>query len=371
MEEYILKALKDSDMKVKSVVISNEKSKYGLLHESVKKLTVFTDEGILPLVMKTVNRTHTPEQLFKMLYRECEDEEHKVDLERFGAYCHYLSMKQMPEREEFFYRNIPEIIKKFIPMIWGCFEQKDKIIFIMEDLSNCINMDKIDVPESWNKQHLLLAMHDMAVIHYGLSSLMNPLKDKFFCSVDYSSIMKFLWEFHDTVTMGCGIKVEHKVYEAGKTFILHIEDIERVLSSYETVIHNDFNIRNICISETGENLKVYDWEFLNIGNPMFDVLDLLLSISSEYINREAIYHMVCEYTLCCKKMGIIEVKPLTYMKLLYFCSMKYAATRMNMYLLCYRQKKHKYIERMYHNLKLILELYESEERIFDGEKWKL
>lgn len=369
MEDYILKALKDSGKKVKNVVISYEKSKYGLLHDPVRKIVATTDEGAFPLVIKSVSKKDSPEQLFKMLYKKCETEKHKADLELFDDCCQYLSMKQMPEREEFFYKNIPETIKKFVPSIWGYSKQGDKILFIMEDLSSCINIDKIDNPESWNKRYLLLAMRDMATIHYGMCSLMKPLKDEFFCSKDYSSIMKFLEKFHDTVTMGCGITIEPKVYEAGKKFILYLKDIERDLALYETVIHNDFNIRNICISETEGHLKVYDWEFLNIGNPMFDVVDLLLSVSSEHINRETIYHMVCEYSAVYSKMGYEKTDVLTYMKLLYYCSIKYAATRMNMYLLCYKQKKHEYIERMYHNLKIILELYESDrEEIFYGEE---
>lgn len=109
--------------------------------------------------------------------------------------------------------------------------------------------------------------------------------------------------------------------------------------------------------ENKEHLKVYDWEFLDIGCPMFDIVDLLLSISPRYINRKIIDKLIEAYVEHYSKLAGVTLSLEHYFDLLYYSALKYAATRMNMYLLCYKRKKLKYIERMYFNLRQILKLY--------------
>lgn len=353
MEKIIVNALKDSGIMVESIKEFNNENNFGLLHDPIKKYTVYTNIGEIKLVAKTESTEFPPEALFKKLYKECAAKSEYINLDIFDKCSDYLSMCDMPNREFSFYNNIPKLMKKFVPKVWKCVIHGNTQVIIMEDLSQCINLNKINSPEVWTLNYLLQSMQDLANIHYRLL----PYKYNIHHEFDYKSIKEFLTKYHKIITFGCEIKVDFRVYNAGHEFIAELDKYEGLLSERAAVIHNDFNIRNICITQNKKHIKVYDWEFIDIGCPMFDVLDLLLSISSKYINRKIVDKMLQVYSINYSNLSGLTVKMDNYYKLLYYSALKYAATRMNMYLLCYKREKLQYIERMYCNLNHILELY--------------
>lgn len=354
MERYILTALRNNGLQVDTITNNSDSNNYGLLHEPIQRYTAYTNIGVVQLVVKTENIQIPPEHLFKEMYVKCSTGKMCDSITLFDECCDYLSMKEMPQREYLFYRNHNSTLHKFVPKVWDCIVCDDKQIIIMEDLSCCININKINSPEVWNLSYLLQTMKDLANIHYELLSLKNDISHKF----DFDRIANFLSEFHNITAFGCGIRVDKKVYDCGNKFIRNIRKYEDFMSKEIAVIHNDFNIRNICVSSNKENIKVFDWEFLDIGCPMFDIVDFLLSISPQYININTIDEMLDTYILSYFNLSGVRKSRNYYLKLLYYSALKYSATRMNMYLLCYREKKLHYIERMYCNLRHILELLE-------------
>ena len=58
-----------------------------------------------------------------------------------------------------------------------------------------------------------------------------------------------------------------------------------------TLIHNDFNPRNICLrNERGElRLLAYDWELATIGAPQHDLAELLCFVLTERASRHDVY----------------------------------------------------------------------------------
>lgn len=355
MEKFVINALMKHGIEVKKLDYFESDCGEGLLHEPIKRFVAYTSLGEISLVVKTENIQFPPEVLFRNLYLECGKADGDVDLEQFDECCEYLSMKNMPKREYFFYKNVTEQMKRYVPRVWDCIINENTQIIIMEDLNKCLNMNMINSPEVWSKPLLLQAMRDLATIHYELQIF----RENIYHDYDLLSISKFLTQFHAITTFGCEIEVNYKVYNEGKKFIDNIVRYDNMLLEKNIVIHNDFNIRNMCIEPNNRHLKVYDWEFMDIGCPMFDVIDFLLSISPIYIKRKVINEMIQEYaSYYCRASGT-NISFEYFINMFYYSALKYSATRMNMYLLCYKRNKLQYIERMYHNLEVILELYES------------
>lgn len=351
IENLLVNTFDNLGIHINKIIRVVDEKKFGLIHEPVMKFVVHTQEYPINIVIKRESIDNPPEVLFRNMYKKCN---YPNNMDLFDECCYYLSIKKMPEREYLFYQNLPNSLEKFVPKIWGCYVDGDEQIIIMEDLTNCININKINLPESWNQDFLLKTMEDLAFVHYHLCQLREHIK---IFSPNYQKIQDFLCEFHQNVSYKSGINVSSYIYSQGEKFISSINKYEEALSKSSTVIHNDFNIRNICISQNKKNIKIYDWEFLDIMCPIFDIVDFLVSISPQHINKITIDKLINIYRLNYCKLFNREVSQDYFLELLYYSALKYSVTRMNMYLLCYKSKKQKYIERMYCNLMNILKIY--------------
>lgn len=350
IENIVKQILEENGIKVMTIVFPKFNIQSGLLHKPIVKIIAFTETGILKLVVKEESLEEPPEYLFKKLYLNLSVNSNLLTIEKL---LDYLSIKNMPQRENQFYSNVPIEMKQHIAKIWGIIRKNTSQIIVMEDLSECININLIDKPTGWTLEHLKRAIIDLAYVH----SYLIPLKAQLYTTnmINLHEINNYLGEFHFACTYGSGIDVNDIVYDFGKKFIDNIFVFDRELSCETLVIHNDFNIRNICIGNDMKT-KIYDWEFIDIGNPMSDFIDLLVSLASDIITTSNIDDLLEVYIhhLSIKQYSLDYMK-----KSLYFSALKYAATRMNMYLLCYNKRKLDFIERMYYNLSKIILLYKN------------
>ena len=321
-------------------------STFGLLHKPISRFVVHTEGKPIKLAVKEVSLTESPESLFRMLYSECSNE--PIHLDWFDRHCDYLSMKDMPNREYNFYVDIQPRVSEFTPHLWYAYKNQSSLYIIMDDLSDYTNIDKIDFPEAWEFSYLARAISDLALVHMRLYGSLSPKEDYI-----YDNVRPFLHEFHSVVSLNSGINLSEFIFNKGNHFIKKIDQYEAILREESVVIHNDFNIRNICFSPKTNYLQIYDWEFITIGNPMMDIVDFLLSISPAFINARDISKLLSIYCDVQKRITLSAA-----IEMLNISAMKFAATRMNMYLLCYSKAKYKYIERMYQNLYNILSIFE-------------
>lgn len=333
----------------------------GLLNKPVQKYEVEHDGKETIVIVKI--QEHEPRFLFRKLYQE---HGHASDdqMEEFDNYCFYLSMENMPERERTFYQYHDPALNDFVPEIYGIVRVDNSWLLLMEDISYCGYMDKVNSPEMWGNKEIILAVKTLAFFH----SMNICEKVMQFCTVrsqyEYGGIKKFLESLEKNMIMYSGMTRIPEVEEAAFRFILHIEEYEKYLDHYgKKVIHHDFNIRNICIDEEKWKLKIYDWEFVDYKNPIMDLVDLFLGFSSKVLTRENIDNWVKIYCDGLIQYGTDRKTQGEIKEQLYYNVLKYAATRMNMYLLFYTRWKDSYMERMYGNLFLLLKYCESEEEL--------
>ena len=333
--------------------VYSDRSNTGLLHEPVDHVIIdFGDDSLVNIAIKHSRLNWLPKDQFYSLYESCIQNSDPGILSRFIRFCSILSMCDMPQRERSFYASVSGNLQMFVPKIYGCYLSDNSIDIAMEDLSYCRNLNCIDNPFLWTMDDCFLAVSNLAIIHKLLSEC--NINRQFTLSHE---VRDFLFEFHDVVSFGCEINVCQKVYQAGKSYIDLLYDIEDAYSKYYRKIHNDFNIRNICINPELNIIKVYDWEFCDIDNPMIDVVDFLISLDPVYLNTNFIYKILKKYyeSILDEKTASIITEADIY-SLFVIAVKKYSATRMNMYLLCYKRNKLSYIYRMYKNLERLIDI---------------
>ena len=336
---------------VKDIVQSNEIVAPGLLHDPVVKYKVVTSKKVFSVVIKTESILNNPEKRFRDAYILCGADSN--DLKQFDYHCDFLGMKNMPQNEVCFYQNAPLLLKQHIPHIYGIVNIDCAAIIIMENLDGHHNMNKINSPSSWSLNDILLAVRDLAYLHHGLIFL-RELKQK---KGHTKETISFLKRFHQIISYGSGMKLNDIIQKNANLYIDHLSTYESILWDNSTVIHNDYNIRNICINKKRGKIVAYDWEFWCVDSPMMDVLDFLLGLSPDRINRDNIDRLLNEYSMAISTLTGCNNH--NYTSDLFIMACKYAACRMNMYLLCYKVENFPYIKRMYNNLAKILSMYST------------
>lgn len=298
----------------KVVRFKTDPSSSGLLHGAIDKISIMLNNGnLVDLVVKKDNLSQLPNDQFLQLYMQCMDKLDNTKIMNYKSFMPFLSICNMPDREIQFYSSLPEEIVEYVPKIYNIFQINNVIYTVMEDLSYCRNLNAILTPQLWTKEDIKNAISSLGRIH----SILYDLKRIDLAVNDYKKLMNFLFEFHYTITYGCGIVPLSSVYQTGKSYIDMIELIEKRCDFYKSYIHNDFNIRNVCIDDQIKHIKVYDWEFLADDNPLIDIVDFLISLSTSYITKEYIDELLQIYY---ESRIMFATKSITFATVVFFVS---------------------------------------------------
>lgn len=322
----------------------------GLLNKPIEKYRIIHDKQEEYVAVKISE--NEPKELFRQLYQKY-GQATPYQLELFDTYCSFLSMDKMSERELTFYQNYNKHISLFLPRIYAMSRNEQLQILIMEDLSECDCMDQVNSPHKWKLEDVDLVIQSLSLFHH-IDICPQPTKVSRQKKEQWGRIAEFLEVFNKSMES----YIEHVHIPVAlnvKDYIDNLEKYEKIMNQYRQVmIHNDFNIRNVCIDRTRNQLKIYDWEFVDYKNPIIDIVDFLLSLSSEYLSLERLDRWLMIYLEKSYQYGEKNLSFLFLKEQLYYNTIKFAATRMNMYWLFYARKKVSYIERMYNNLLLLI-----------------
>ncbi len=185
-------------------------------------------------------------------------------------------------RELEVYKKKPSPIQ---PEIFGLSVDTENEIFIilMEYLEDVELLNSVMNPEKWTREHIEVALLQMAAWHASNLNLSEGLNLEFWKEdvpgKDYMEQLQPLWKSllqHASTTLPELYTPENKaILERG------IEKIPFYWSELEkmpkTLIHNDFNPRNICFSRKNGDLQLclYDWELATFHVPQYDVVEFL------------------------------------------------------------------------------------------------
>ena len=359
----IWKSLSEKGWKIMEIRENGNPGKDGLLNKPIKKLLVGHDGTWTPLAIKF--QEQEPRLLFRSLY-EYYGHASAEELSDFDSCCGYLSMQNMHRHERIFYRNCHPDLKAYIPAYYGEIKMEDTYCILMEDISSCRYMNQISSPQNWGYREIRLALETLAFFH-SIEICPEGEIEKQEEEIDLAAVSRFTTAFHESMYRFAGMERALKTEQAARQFLAHQTEYEKSLSQYrKRMIHNDFNIRNICINTSCFRLMVYDWEFVDWKNPLSDVVDFLISLSSESLINDLPEKRLSIYWNALNKYGfyvsLSDIREQFYINLL-----KFGATRMNMYFLCYSKKKDTYMERMYRNLGILLDAqHERKIRISDN-----
>jgi thioester reductase-like protein len=170
----------------------------------------------------------------------------------------------------------------------------DTWLVVLEQIADASLMDAVDRPEAWTRSSLAAAVDGLAALHaiwyerdrelaaaswigtVPTTRAMSDMTDLWVALANHAEPAFSSWTNAEITSIQRGL----------------IRTVERWWPSLEhasrTLIHHDFNSRNICIRGTGPSSRLcaYDWELATLGAPQRDLAELLCFVLSPNAERE-------------------------------------------------------------------------------------
>ncbi|MDO8266761.1 MAG: phosphotransferase [Moraxellaceae bacterium] len=200
--------------------------------------------------------------------------------------CHVRELAVMAQADERFTRNSPRV--------YGVVQdpEREAYVIVEELLRDMVLMDSADDTSDWTRQHIEAAIRGIAEVHSIWYGREEELKQQPWM-IDYPSAATMLEKSRLWELLGAHAREEFPEWfsEEDLAVFRHIvhatgdwwADIEKMP---RTLIHNDFNPRNIAFRSTASGLQLcaYDWELATLHLPQRDLVELLAFTLVDPIN---------------------------------------------------------------------------------------
>ncbi len=206
----------------------------------------------------------------------------------FSAFMHQLEYAGCHRKEIALYEQIsqsglgctPEFLGKWVD------PQREIYLLMMEllDPNDLLHINSQKHPELWTGVQIRAVLDDITAVHHSLQDAsvwasMPDIKrfEPWASTPLYVKLVSIMRQEEDS--QGHAMQVEQM-----QTFVTDLEVDRASLKLPETIIHNDFNPRNIAIRKDGRPC-IYDWELAVINLPHRDVVELLSFVLEEGFDK--------------------------------------------------------------------------------------
>lgn len=262
--------------------------------------------------------------------------------------CHLRELSLFSENNPRFTQYIPNTYH-----VWKD-EPRDIYLLVQEDLENAELLNSINMNIAWNKKHIEQALKDIADIHACWYR-----KEKTLCestwhlAFENSESMlqkKPLWGAltkHAQDEFPHWFKAEYAQmnYQIINELPQWYKDIDQMP---KTLIHNDFNPRNIAFKRKGDAIKLcaFDWELSAIGIPQRDLAELLAFTLSTQASEATVSHYIQYHRQQLERFLGVSIDPIKWRKG-YFCALKeFTISRLPFYTLGHTFKDYVFLEKV-------------------------
>jgi hydroxymethylglutaryl-CoA reductase (NADPH) len=269
-------------------------------------------------------------------------------------------------RELALYRQTDPRFLKHAPAVYGVHEdpEREAYVLVLERLQGMKLLDTADDVSGWDRPAIEAALRGIAQVHaiwYGREEEL--MRQPWLGEVMTAETMlelRELWE-------GLGVhareefpewfepeqlKTQRRLASSLGTWWQRAEKLPR------TLIHNDFNPRNICLRPTdaGDILCAYDWELATLGLPQHDVCELLCFVLTPDATLDDLEHYLEVHRAELERASGIPV-PREVAREAWWLSLKdLAMNRLGMYVMAHTFRHYGFMERVIATTRRFFEL---------------
>jgi aminoglycoside/choline kinase family phosphotransferase len=225
---------------------------------------------------------------------------------------------------------------------------------LLEDMRGAELLDAVDRPEAWTDDHVNAAVDGIAEIHGAWHGRVGDLQRE-----------PWIGTVRNTATVESMTPLWRALADHAAPMFAEWTDrslprlqhalIDRVAAwrpaldgAPQTLIHNDFNPRNVCFRPIAgaRRVCVFDWELATIGAPMRDLAELLCFVSPVPIEREWIDALIDRHAARFSLGAGVLVEPAAWRASFGAALAELLIDRLSVYAMVHRVKPQRFLPRV-------------------------
>jgi NADP-dependent 3-hydroxy-3-methylglutaryl-CoA reductase len=269
---------------------------------------------------------------------------------------------------------------RHIPIIYLSYQNHDReaYVIVMEQLNDVVLKDTADDVSGWESAHIDAALEGIAKVHSIWYGRTGELENK-----------PWIGQVHDTASMtemsdlweqlGVHAAEEFPEWFTERDLELHRRLVRQIPgwwheidSMPKTLIHNDFNPRNICLRKSddpqdshGFRLCAYDWELATIHLPQHDLAELLSFVLTPDTPKSVVDQHVEVHRKALERASGQGIDPGLWRRGFYLSLCDLAVNRFMLYIMAHTFRHYPFMERITRTLRHLIQI-ESEPEVEEG-----
>jgi hypothetical protein len=247
-------------------------------------------------------------------------------------------------------------------------DNRESYVIIQELMTDMILMDSADDVSGWHQSHILAAIDGIAEIHSIYYENTEEIEksewiDHWPTSQSMTGFTK-LWRY-----LAMNANQEFPEWFGDEDLDLYasvINDIPywwgKIDEMPKTLIHNDFNPRNIAFRKNGTGVKLcaYDWELATIHLPQHDTAELLAFVLDESASLEDVKYFSERHRKMLEKHTGKSISPDVWHEGFCYSMRDFLINRLSAYIMVHTLKHYKFMERVYKTTRHIIRMLEND-----------
>ncbi|WP_067460160.1 phosphotransferase [Actinomadura macra] len=286
----------------------------------------------------------------------------------YATWRDWTGFKDVHTREPALYRSGDPALARVLPAVYGVHVDpaREAYVILMERLGpDVILMDAADRPGLWRGEHVRAAVRGIAGVHAAWLGREDELIGLGWLgrvqSAERMAAMAGLWtamaehnaaEHPHWITPDVLRRLRRIIGSAGDWWA-RLERLPR------TLVHNDFNPRNIALREADLSLVAYDWELATLHVPQRDLAELLAYVLPADAGETEVSDLLDLHRAALRDRGAAAPGRDSWREGYRLALWDFSITRLQLYLMAHTHRELPFLE---HLVPTVLRLLEIEDR---------
>jgi hydroxymethylglutaryl-CoA reductase (NADPH) len=291
--------------------------------------------------------------------------------DEYSRWRDWTGFKGTHARELGLYRSAPAPLRALMPEIHGLHENaaREAHIIVMEDVSASVNLkDTADDVRGWGREQIEAALTGIAGAHaVWLGREQELLAQDWIGPVLDARRMTETRDLWMTMAEHNAAEYRHWVDPLTLTRVRHaVSTIPDWWAELEhlprTLVHNDFNPRNIALRKDSGALVAYDWELATLHVPQRDLVELLAFVLWRDVDPATVTHHIEVHRRALERAAGTALDPVQWRRGYRLALWDYALTRLGLYMVSHTQRELAFLDRVVATVKRLVAIEIERER---------
>jgi hypothetical protein len=237
----------------------------------------------------------------------------------YAKWSHRLGLSMSHVRELAIYAQADARFTEHSPALVGSIHDETAGLWavVLEYLTDGVLLNAVNAPQRWTPAAIETAITGMSRLHaiwYGRrDQLARQPWIGWIQTAAGATAMSDLWDplAHHARASFCGW-TDSSMWPIHRTLVARIAHWWPHLESQTaTLIHNDFNPRNVCLRPAGQSFRLcaYDWELATVGAPQRDLAEFLCFVLTPDIPDDQIDRWIDRHRMMLERESGISINP--------------------------------------------------------------